>query len=69
MRLEVQMRGTSATAGLRILRQVAKRMLKGEVGMRIETWYTAMKDEVRRAEVKAMRSELEQQAAAIKNAL
>merc|ERR1719454_951998 len=48
--LEAQMRGQGQGAGLRMLRQIFARMVKGEVGMRVEIWRTTMKDEVRAAE-------------------
>ena len=39
--LEARMRDTSHSAGLRILRQVLARMVKGEIGLRLEIFRTA----------------------------
>ena len=39
------------------------RMVKGEAGLRIEVWRTAMKDEARAAEMAQLRRELEDRAA------
>merc|ERR1719450_2090521 len=61
--LEAQMRGQGQSAGLRMLRQIFARMVKGEVGMRVEIWRTTMKDEVRAAEMARMQRELEERAA------
>ena len=48
--LEAQMKSQGQSAGLRILRQILARMVKGEVGLAIEVWRTTMKDEVRALE-------------------
>merc|ERR1719161_1288785 len=61
--LEAQMRAQGQGAGLRMLRQIFARMVKGEVGMRVEIWRTTMKDEVRAAEMARMQRELEERAA------
>jgi len=42
--LEAQMVAQAQGAGIRILRQVMKRVEKGEAGMRIEIWRMALKD-------------------------
>jgi len=54
--LETQMHAQSHGAGLRALRQVMKRLVKGEVGMRVEIWYNAMEDERREAELRKHRA-------------
>jgi len=55
--LEAQMQAQGA--GLRQLRQILARMVKGEVGMRVEIWRTAMKDDVRADEMARLRRDLE----------
>merc|ERR1719181_1712753 len=61
--LEAQMRSQGQGAGLRMLRQIFARMVKGEVGMRVEIWRTTMKDEVRAREMARLQRELEARAA------
>jgi len=60
--IENQMRARGDT-GLRQLRQAISRLAKGELGMRIETWRTAIRDEVRDAAMKQMRRDLQAQSA------
>lgn len=38
--LEAQMRAQGQGAGLRMLRQIVARMVKGELGLRMEVWRT-----------------------------
>merc|ERR1719409_1294395 len=40
--LEAQMRAQGQGAGLRQLRQILARLTKGEMGLRVEVWRTAM---------------------------
>ena len=54
--LEAQMKSQGQSAGLRQLRQIMARMLKGEVGLRMEIWHTAMQDETRAAELEALQA-------------
>ena len=61
--LEAQMRAQGQGAGLRMLRQIMARMVKGEKGMRIEIWRTSMKDEVRAQQMERQQRELEARAA------
>merc|ERR550537_2953 len=61
--LEAQMQAQGQGAGLRQLRQILTRMVKGEVGMRVEIWRTAMKDEMRAEEMARLQRELEERAA------
>jgi len=61
--LEAQMRAQGQGAGLRMLKQIMVRMVKGEAAMRIEIWRTTMKDEVRLADMARMQRELEARAA------
>merc|ERR1719247_3348391 len=61
--LEAQMRSQGQGAGLRMLRQIMMRMVKGEVGLRVEIWRTTMKDEVRAAEMARLQADLEARAA------
>merc|ERR1719201_2797893 len=61
--LEAQMKPQGQGAGLRQLRQIMVRLVKGEVGLRVEIWRTAMKDEVRALEMARLQSELEARAA------
>lgn len=49
--LEARMRDTSHSAGLRILRQVLARMVKGEIGLRLEIFRTAAKDALHAEEI------------------
>ena len=58
--LEAQMKAQGQSAGLRQLRQIMIRMVKGEAGLAIEVWRTAMKDESRLAELDALRADLEE---------
>merc|ERR1719305_293839 len=57
--LEAQMRAQGQSAGLRQLRQIMIRMVKGEAGYRIEIWRTAMQDETRAAEMAELQRDLE----------
>ena len=43
--LEAQMRAQGQGAGLRMLRMTMARLVRGELGMRIEIWRTCMRDE------------------------
>jgi len=61
--LELQMKANSQEAGLRQLRQIMARMARGELGMRKEVWWTAMKDEQRQLELAAQQAALETKAA------
>ena len=61
--LEAQMRAQGQGAGLRMLRQIMMRMVKGEAGMRVEIWRTTMKDEVRAEEMARLQADLEARAA------
>ena len=61
--LEAQMKAQGQGAGLRQLRQIMMRMVKGEVGMRVEIWRTAMRDETRADQMARLQSELEARAA------
>merc|ERR1719398_337477 len=61
--LEAQMRSQGQSAGLRMLRQIMMRMVKGEAGMRVEIWRTTMKDEVRAADMARLQRDLEARAA------
>merc|ERR1719305_1489057 len=61
--LEAQMQAQGQGAGLRQLRQIMVRLVKGEVGLRVEIWRTAMKDEVRATEMARLQSDLEARAA------
>merc|ERR1719311_566348 len=61
--LEAQMKAQGQGAGLRQLRQIMVRMVKGEVGLRVEIWRTTMKDEVRALEMARLQRELEERAA------
>merc|ERR1719181_264434 len=61
--LEAQMRAQGQGAGLRQLRQIMVRMVKGEVGLRVEIWRTTMKDEVRALEMARLQRDLEARAA------
>merc|ERR1719502_1954241 len=61
--LEAQMQAQGQGAGLRQLRQILARMVKGEMGMRVEIWRTAMKDEMRADQMARLQSELEARAA------
>ena len=61
--LEAQMRAQGQGAGLRMLKQIMVRMVKGEAGLRVEIWRTAMKDAQRVAEMARLQSELEARAA------
>merc|ERR1719460_2946772 len=61
--LEAQMRSQGRGAGLRMLRQIMMRMVKGEAGMRVEIWRTTMKDEVRAEEMARLQADLEARAA------
>merc|ERR1719353_720319 len=61
--LEAQMRSQGQGAGLRMLRQIMMRMVKGEAGMRVEIWRTTMKDEVRAEEMARLQADLEARAA------
>ena len=60
--LEAQMQAQGQSAGLRMLRQIMARMLKGEVGLRLEVWRTAMRDETRASELAQLQRELEARA-------
>ena len=60
--LEKQMRAQGQHAGLRLLRQVMARLVKGEVGMRIEVWRMALKDQLRAAELAMLTRELQEKA-------
>ena len=57
------MKSQGQSAGLRQLRQIMARMVKGEAGLRVEVWRTAMKDEARAAELASLRADLETRAA------
>merc|ERR1719253_1857033 len=61
--LEAQMRAQGQDAGLRMLKQIMVRMVKGEAAMRVEIWRTAMKDEVRADEMARLQADLEARAA------
>merc|ERR1719240_1601395 len=61
--LEAQMKAQGQGAGLRQLRQIMVRLVKGEVGLRVEIWRTAMKDEVRALEMARLQRDLEARAA------
>merc|ERR1719482_673476 len=61
--LEAQMKAQGQGAGLRQLRQIMVRLVKGEVGLRVEIWRTAMKDEVRALEMARLQRDLEERAA------
>merc|ERR1719174_2254022 len=61
--LEAQMRAQGQSAGLRQLRQIMIRMVKGEAGYRIEIWRTTMQDETRAAEMARLQADLEARAA------
>merc|ERR1719502_2453999 len=61
--LEAQMKAQGQGAGLRQLRQIMVRMVKGEVGLRVEIWRTTMKDEVRAMEMARLQRDLEARAA------
>ena len=61
--LEAQMVAQAQGAGIRILRQVMKRLEKGEKGLRVEIWRAAMQDEARTSTMARVQSELEAQAA------
>merc|ERR1719502_1001970 len=61
--LEAQMKAQGQGAGLRQLRQIMMRMVKGEGGLRVEIWRTAMKDEVRAMEMARLQRDLEARAA------
>merc|ERR1719324_343577 len=61
--LEAQMQAQGQGAGLRQLRQIMVRLVKGEVGMRVEIWRTAMKDEMRALEMARLQRDLEERAA------
>merc|ERR1719199_1825655 len=61
--LEAQMRAQGQSAGLRQLRQIMIRMVKGEAGLRVEIWRTTMKDEVRAEEMARLQADLEARAA------
>ena len=61
--LEAQMKAQGQGAGLRMLRQIMLRMVKGEAGMRVEIWRTMMKDEVRAEEMARLQADLEARAA------
>ena len=52
--LEAQMRAQGQGAGVRQLRQIMYRMVKGEKGMRLEVWRTGMKDAHRVREVERL---------------
>jgi len=43
--LETQMRAQGQGAGLRMMRQTMARLMRGELGMRVEMWRTWMRDE------------------------
>ena len=60
--LEAEMRVKGQSAGLRQLRQIMARMAKGELGLRVEVWRTAMRDEVRAKEMAEMQASLEARA-------
>ena len=57
--LEAQMAAQGQGAGLRQLRQILARMVKGEMGMRVEIWRTATRD----AGIARVQSEREARAA------
>merc|ERR1719454_2146190 len=61
--LEAQMKAQGQGAGLRQLRQIMIRMVKGEAGLRVEIWRTTMKDAVRAKEMARLQTELEARAA------
>ena len=60
--LEAQMRAQGQEAGLRALKQVMKRLAKGEAAMRIEIWRTKKQDEVRAEEMARLQRDLEAKA-------
>ena len=62
-RLEAQMRAQGQSAGLRQLRQMLARKARGEAGVCVEVWRTAMQDAGRVAEMERVRRELAAQAA------
>ena len=57
--LEAQMRAQGQGAGLRLLRQIMVRMVKGEVAMRVVIWKTATQDVQRMAELKLLQWKLD----------
>lgn len=61
--LEAQMRGQGSAAGLRMLRQLIARRVRGEAGLRIEVWRTKKQDEERERQMEKSRSLLEGTAA------
>ena len=61
--LETQMQANGQQAGVRLLRQVVADLLKGEMGMRVEVWRTAVNDAKRAEAMTRLQYELEAQAA------
>lgn len=57
--LESQMRAQSQGTGLRMLRQIMARRVKGEKGLRMEVWKTAAEDEKRAAGLHWLQRSLE----------
>jgi len=61
--LEAQMQGQGQSAGLRMLRQIMMRLMKGELGFRLEIWRTACKDAQRASDMASLQADLQAQAA------
>jgi hypothetical protein len=58
--LEVQAQAQSQDFGHRQLRQILKRLVKGELGLRVEVWRTAMLDQGRAVKMASLQAECEQ---------
>ena len=57
--LEGQMMAQGQEAGLRQLRQIMMRMMRGGTALRVEIWRTGMRDALRASELARLRGELE----------